>query len=145
MQSKHIVLLLACSEFLARVTILDKAKRKHKLQRLPNLLKLNEPLPQYVQSTHLLLHSGFRLQFTNQLLKHLSPKAATDWSVNKSFYRENFSSIMEAFHLIWDDVISYWSWSTSVPKQLLIDWLIKVSTERFHFHNGRTLSNLRWC
>lgn len=67
---------------------------KYKLQRLSSLLKLNEPLPQYVQSTHHLLHSGFRIQFTNQLLKHLSPKAVTDLLVNESFYRRNFTSII---------------------------------------------------
>lgn len=100
--------MLCCCKFPAHAAILDKASRKYELQRLSNVLKLNEPLPQYVQSTQHLLHSGFRLQFTNHLLKlkHLSPKAVTDWLVNTSLYRENFSSIMEEFNLIWDDEIT---------------------------------------
>lgn len=112
----HSLSILCCCAFPARAAILDKAKRKYKLQRLSSVLKLNEPLPQYVQSTQHLLHSGFRLQFTNQLLKpkHFSPKAVTDWLVNRSSYWENFTCIMEGFHLIWDDEIT--CWSTSVPK-----------------------------
>lgn len=109
----HSLSILCCCEFPAHAAILDKARRKYKLQRLSNVLKLNEPLPQYVHSTQHLLHSGFTLQFTNQLLKlkHLSPKAFTDWLVNKNFYKENFTSIMEEFHLIWDDEITCWSTS----------------------------------
>lgn len=112
----HSLSILCCREFPAHVAILDKAKRKYKIQRLSSVLKLNEPLPQYVLSTQHLLHPGFRLQFTNQLLKlkHLSPKAVTDWLVNRSSYRENFTSIMEGFNLTWNDEIT--CWGTSVPK-----------------------------